>query len=339
MMNQNENLTPENPQVDSKGLDESTAAPATAAENEAPSAEEDAPPVVTAENTAPASPQYQAPVPPKKESAHRLFLVPTIFRVVTVLCLIAGLALSVFYPFFTVKIEYDDFDGVMKQFDVEDEVSFSLYDLATDLKGEIDLFTEYNEDVKKIKKETDDKDLQKLAIDLLKADYSAPEDSGNFSAAMTTFITNGRLKDLNEYKESLQKYMEDIGSGKDPGSKPTYPAVGSHRFMQFILYILIFIFPVIFVVIFAIVVIIRVIQTLFLVIKPSPYPKKTDASYMITMTIAYAATVTVLHFIAPGFVLDIPALIPMIALTVVAMVCNIVYRSTTKRIVMKKLNL
>jgi hypothetical protein len=305
--------------------------------------EEPAAPAVSGENTTPAVPVENAapaaPMAPKKESAHRMFLVPTICRVITTFCLIAGLALSVFYPFFTVKIEYDDFDGVMKQFDVEEEVSFSLYDLATDLKGEINLFLEFNEEVQKIQKEHDDPEVRKLAIDLLKADYSAPEDSGKFSAAMTTFITNGRLKDLNEYKENMQKYLEQVAEGKDPGSKPTYPTVGANRFGQFILYILVFIFPVIFAVIFAIVVLIRTIQTLILVIKPSPYPKKTDASYMITLTIAYGVTVAVLHYIAPGFVLDIPALIPLIAMTVVAMVCSTVYTSTTKRIVMKKLNL
>lgn len=320
-MNHNENLTPETTPNET---------------NESVEATTYVMPTVSTEGAAPAAPIYTSN---KKENAHRLFLVPTIFRVLTVLCLIAGLALSVFYPFFSVKIEYDDFDGVMNQFDVEEEVSFSLYDVATDMKGEIDLFMEYNEDVQKIKKETNDKDLQKLAIDLLKADYSAPENSGKFSAAMTTFITNGRLKDLNEYKENMQTYMEQVVEGKDPGAQPVYPTISSNRFGQFILYSLIFIFPAIFASIFAIVVLIRVIQTLILLIKPSPYPKKTDASYMITMTIAYAATIAVLHFIASGFVLNLPALIPMIILTVVAMVCNIVYRSTTKRIVMKKLNL
>ena len=249
---------------------------------------------------------------PQKENMRQTFLTATIFRAISAGCIVIACILSLFVPFYTVELQNEpEEDYVLDVYDVEEKVSFSLFDCLTDLKGEFDLYNEYKEDVDEINEKMEDGKLDSSKgyklINELKLYYAAPEDSGKFSAAMTTYITN--LRAIHE------------------------PSANEFRFEIFIWYTLILIIPAIFIVFLLISAITGIIQTIILALKPSTTPKPVGASIIISAILGHSAAIFLLGFLTKGYAASYATLIPLVVFFIAGIVFDKLYCSTTKRIV------
>ena len=233
-------------------------------------------------------------------------LKPTIFRGIAVACMLIACILALFQPFYTVEIQSEDEEDLVDLFDAEESVSFSVFDLITDFKGEIDLYNEYKEDVAKIQKEIEeDPDNETLASDgymmikLLKADISAPENSGKFSAAMTTYLINLELEND--------------------------PMANECRFEAYISHGLFFIIPVICLLIPIIAAIVALCQMIIALLKPAVSPKATGAGVLIMVALGHGITMFLLGYMTIGYAANYAALIPLLIFTVAGIVCEKLY--------------
>lgn len=231
-----------------------------------------------------------------------------LLRGIAVVCMLVACILALFQPFYTVELTSDDeeAEALVELWETEKKVSFSLFDVITDLKGELDLYNEYKDDVakieKKMKENPDNYDLEQEGYSLiqeLRKIRLAPEDSGKFSAAMTTYVIN----------------LDVEGN----------PASHEYRFEAYIAHALFYIIPAVCVLLLLICTIVAVCQMIIGLLNSSAAPKATGAAIIIMALLSHLATMFLLTTRTIGYTANYIVLAPLVVLTIVGIVCDKIY--------------
>jgi hypothetical protein len=268
---------------------------------ESPAETQEAPVEIPAPPVTPAAPKATATV----YNPIQYFLKSNIFKAVTVLLMIVYVFMALYLPVFTVSYEHTDALEELGIIEEEGDINFSLMDVVNNLGDEIKLcYT------------LDDDDLEDLK------EYAEIQDKGGkFTDAVDVSVFYNASKDDGEDKNFFSELF---------GNEPERGIV--------ILAYLFLPIPLLFLIGLAISCLINVISTLITFFKPSAKIKKLDSSVCLTTTIFFALCY-VSHLMMPCFNLNFVVMGVLAAVSIAALVFEIIYKKYTVKIINDRLGL
>ena len=233
------------------------------------------------------------------------FLKSNIFKAVTVLLMIVYVFMALYLPVFTVSYEHSDSLAELGIIEEDGDINFSLMDVINDLGNEMKLC--YTLDIK------DAEDLKEY--------LEIKENAGKFTDAVDVSVFYNASKENNEDKN----FFSDLFS-KD-----------SERGVVILAYLFLPI-PLVFIIGLAISSLISLISTIITFFKPSAKIKKMDASVCLATTVFFAVCYFS-HLMMPCFNLNMVVMGVLIAVSIAALVLEIIYKKYTTKIINDRLGL